>query len=112
MDKRISFRPIIFGTVVAINLMLLALVIGKKSVIIQEAVPSLAPASKQAITISYEMEKIGSRKVPAVSDTGKGYWIVEHYRQFECHYDRKNGHLLYKSPTNNDTYLRYWQPAK
>lgn len=112
MDNRISYSQIVFGTVLAINLMLFALIIGKKSVIIQDAVPSLAPASKQAITLDYEMEKIGSRKVPDTTESSKGYWIVEHYRQFECHYDKKSGHLLYKSPTNNDTYLRYWHPVK
>lgn len=62
--------------------------------------------------VDYVMEKVGSKKVkaqPALSaPTSKnGYWTVEHYRQYEYHYD-SNGRFLYKNPTQQDTYLRYW----
>ena len=62
--------------------------------------------------VDYVMEKVGSKKVeaqPALSapTNTNGYWIVEHYRQYEYHYDA-NGRFLYKNPTQHNTYLRYW----
>jgi hypothetical protein len=114
-NDKISWMQIVIGTAVAINLMLFSLIVGKKTVSIDEAIPLIAKTAEPRTAVDFDMEKVGETKVPATSDqpspTGeKGYWTVEHYREYECHYD-KNGRLLYKSPTNNNSYLRYWNTA-
>ena len=87
--------------------------LGKTLVPIDKAVSSSAePETGNLTRVEYVMEKVGSRKVEAEptlsAPTGaNGYWIVEHYRQYEYHYDA-NHRFLYKNPTQQETYLRYW----
>jgi hypothetical protein len=106
----------VIGTLVAVNLMLFALILGKNVVPIQEAIPSVAQPAKPELNTDFQMEKVGEQAVPGTPDISiqmgnRGYWTVEHYKEYEYHYDG-DGHLLYKEPTSNDTYLRYWHETK
>lgn len=116
-DKHPSWKQIAIGTLAGINLMFLALIAGKESIAIEEAVPSLAETPKSSSErIEYQMELVETSTSPAVPDLPSepeeaGHWLIEHYRQFEYHYDQ-SGRLLYKRPTNEQTYLRYFQQEK
>ncbi|MGA8943877.1 MAG: hypothetical protein WB502_14380 [Thermoactinomyces sp.] len=98
------------GTLGTMIVLFFSLWFGKHMVPVDKAVPSVAMPSNTSPDIEYVMEKVGTKKVqPAFLEptNSGGYWVIEHYRQFEYHYDDK-GRFLYKNPTGDETYLRYW----
>lgn len=102
-------RTLIY-TLIAMNVMITAILIGKEFVPVMASVPSMgSEQSKIQKNIDYSMEKIGSDRLRTDAD-GSGYWIVEHYREYEYHYD-KRGKLIEKRPTNKEEHLRYWEPT-
>lgn len=105
-----SFARSVIGTLGTMIILFISLWLGKHIVPVDKALPSVARASDSSSRIEYVMEKVGSKKAqPALSSPtdSNGYWIVEHYRQYEYHYNDK-GQFLYKNPTQHETYLRYW----
>ncbi len=104
-----SFIQTVAGTLWTMIILFASLWLGKQVVPFDKVVPSVAKPSSSSARIEYVLEKVGSKKEqPALlSPTKNGYWVVEHYRQFEYHYDN-NGKFLYKNPTRHETYLRYW----
>ncbi|MFC7442082.1 hypothetical protein [Laceyella putida] len=110
-EKHPTWKQITIGTLAGINLMFLALIAGKESIAIEEAVPSLAKTPKgPSERIEYGMELVETTTASAQDlPSTAGRWIVEHYLQYEYHYDQ-NGRLLFKSPTKEHSYLRYFQP--
>lgn len=112
--KHPSWRQITIGTLAGINLMMLALIAGKESIAIEESVPSLAKTPEHtAERVEYGMEWVKTTTVPAYDppamSKGAGHWVVEQYREMEYHYDM-NGRLLFKRPTNQSSYMRYFKP--
>lgn len=96
-------------TAVAINLMLVALIVGQNVVHIEQAVPSMAGTAQPNLRVEYVMEWAGRQTVPAETDgSAQGSWVVEHYKEYEYHYD-KDGRLLEKRPTAKEEYIRYWK---
>jgi hypothetical protein len=108
--KKISYRTVL-GTVVALNLMFIALIVGQHLVPIEEAVPSIAGTAQPDLHIEYVEELVGTDIIPANSTDFTGSWKVEHYQEYEYHYD-KQGRLLEKRPTAKETHLRYWHESK
>jgi hypothetical protein len=106
---KISYQTLL-GTVVAINLMFIALLIGQHLVAIEETVPSLVGTAQPDLHIEYVEELIGTDIMPA-EPTDTGSWTVEHYKEYEYHYDPK-GHLVERRPTSKETHLRYWHEFK
>ncbi|MBA4602584.1 hypothetical protein [Thermoactinomyces mirandus] len=105
-----SLTQAIAGTLAITIILLASLWLGKSTVPVDHAVPSVAKPSDSSLRTEYVMEKVGSKKVQPVLSSptdSDGYWIVERYRQYEYYYDT-NGRFLYKNPTQHETYLRYW----
>jgi hypothetical protein len=105
--EKIGYQTIL-GTVVAINLMFIALIIGQQLVPVAEAVPSLAGTAQPDLHMEYVEELVGTDIISVHSSDFSGSWKVEHYKEYEYHYDKK-GRLLEKRPTAKESHLRYWQ---
>jgi hypothetical protein len=104
--RKTTWLRSIFFTLVGINAMLIALLIGKASIPINPSIPSMGKASnKPQQTVEYGMEKVGSERVKAEDG---GYWIVEHYREYEYRIDAEKKYIE-KHPTAKTENLRYWQ---
>lgn len=87
------------GTAISVNLMLLTMIAVSKWIPIESAIPSFASTSKPNLYTEYVME-LKDRKQ-------EGDYEVEHYQEMEITYD-KQGQIVSKKPTTNDTYVRYW----
>lgn len=107
LKKTRLLQPII-STLLAINFMLVALIIGAKLVTIETSIPSIGRTVKPQLRIEYGMELIGKDHITA---NNEGNWLVEHYKEYEYHYDEQ-GNLVDKRPTAKEEHLRYWQKAK
>lgn len=86
-------------TVIAINLMLVAILISSKIVPISPALPSIAYPNQIDLRTEFIME-LQSRK-------RQGNYQVEHYQEYEITKDQY-GNILKKEASNESTYLRYW----
>lgn len=91
-----------------INLMLIALIIGAKSIPIEQSIPSHAQTPHLPTRTEYRMERMGEHRSKAETEEGNGYWTIEHYQEFEYRYDHR-GRLLEKRPTNHMEHIRYWE---
>jgi hypothetical protein len=108
--KKVRY-PTLLGTIVAINLMIISLIIGQHLVSIEEDIPSMVGTAQPDLHIEYMEELVGTDIIPVHSADFKGSWTVEHYKEYEYHYD-KEGHLVEKYPTSKETHLRYWHESK
>lgn len=111
-----KWKRVFLWSVIGINSMLLALFIGHTLIPIPKSVPAVVPSEDLTHQIEYVLEKVGTKQVknvehdidPVLSQQAtNGYWIVEHYREYEVHYNKK-GRMLYKTPTSHQEYMRYW----
>lgn len=91
--------------------MLGALIIGVKSIPIEQSIPSASKSIHPQIRIEYKMERIGEDRIAANIEEGNGYWSIEHFQEYEYHYDHK-GKMLEKRPTHYKEHIRYWQETK
>lgn len=87
------------ATIIAINLMLVAILISSKIVPISTALPSIAYTDQIDLRTEYIMELQG-RKV-------EGNYQVEHYQEYEITKDQHDN-IIKKKASNKSTYLRYW----
>lgn len=110
-EQRIMLKQTALLTVVAINLMLGSLLVVRNFVKVEGVTHVVATSTEDRIRTDYVMEYVGSKQVnetPTTSPTGhKGTWVVEHYKEYEYHYN-KNGEILYKKPTSKEENIRYW----
>ncbi len=97
--KKTLMQAFLF-TLLAVNLMLGGLLLAKKQIPSEKAVPSFAKSSEPHLQIGYTWELYKA--------SIEGPYLVEHYKEYECTYN-KSGHLISKRPTNEETYLRYWR---
>lgn len=88
--------------------MLIALIVAAQIVTIEQAIPSNAQTTDQPVRTEYRMEQVGETLSKVNNEEGNGYWHIEHYQQFEYHFDPR-GKLLEKRPTNHTEHIRYWQ---
>lgn len=108
MKKKNILQSLIF-ILFGINLMLGALIVGAKLIPIEQSIPSATTGlTKPQLRIEYGMEPIGEERIAASQEEGNGYWKVEHYQEYEYHYDH-DGKLIEKRPTNYREHIRYWQ---
>src|SRR5689334_16625469 len=98
---------IVIFSIIGISLMIAAMLIGQQWVTIYTAVPSTSTKTEPQLHIEYSMEKVGTKPI-FVEGEEEGFWILEHYREYEYRYDDK-GELVDKRPTDKEEYLRYWQ---
>lgn len=110
MNKTTIIQSLIL-TLIGMNVMIVALIIGKKMIPISISVPSIGKqVSKPQQNIEYRMDKVGADRWEENKD-GQGFWRIEHYREHEYHYD-ENGNVIEKRPTSKEEHLRYWHDAK
>ncbi len=88
--------------------MLGALIIGAQSIPIEQAIPSASQSMVPQARTEYKMERVGEDHVAVSQEEGNGYWRIEHYQEYEYHYDH-HGKVLERRPTNYKEHLRYWQ---
>ncbi|MDR6224446.1 hypothetical protein [Desmospora profundinema] len=101
MTKPIRFQwiPVIVGTLIAVNLMLIGLIVARNVTVFPESVPTWAQPGTPQLTTDYRME--------LESTTREGSWVVEHYRKIKIRLD-ENGKEVEQSPTSEQTHIRYW----
>lgn len=102
----IPWKQTLIVTLAGINLMMIALIIGFHTISFETSVPSAGKPTHPQLRTEYHMEKIGVRRLP-LQPNNSGYWLVEHYQEYEYHYDDQ-GKLIEKRPTSKKEYIRYW----
>ncbi|PTM58763.1 hypothetical protein [Desmospora activa] len=102
MTERLRLRwiPVILGTVIAVNLMLVAMLVARETTALPESLPALSQPGTPRLTTDYQME--------LEKTTREGNWVVEHYRQVKVRLDT-NGREVDRNPTSEVTHIRYWQ---
>lgn len=97
-----SLKQATLFTVIACNLMLIALLIAQHQYNLQKlAEPAVSHPPSAQPSSRYSLE--------FVSSTKKGPWRVEHYREYEYRFDEQ-GRLIDRRPTGKEENLRYYQP--
>lgn len=97
---RLHWLPVVLGTVIAINIMLITLIIAREVTVLPETQPALAQPGTPRLTTDYRME--------LEKTTREGEWVVEHYRRMKVHLDA-NGREVERTPTSEMTHVRYWR---
>ena len=103
MNKQtISFKQIALCTVIACNLMLIALLYAKH----QYNLPEL---SEPVVSQPASSQEANRYSLEFVSSSRNGSWRIEHYREVEYRFDNQ-GRVLQRRPTGKVEHLRYYDP--